>query len=138
MMNAKQWLGRVQYIDRRIEAKAEQAMRIRARLEGRRAILSDMPRGGSGDWTDALANLIALEQEIDQEIDGLIIARREIVKTIDALPDERMRTLLELRYLNGWGWQRVADALHYDRRSVTNLHCAALQLVDKTSHNFPS
>jgi hypothetical protein len=45
LTDVKKWLGQVQYIDRRIDAKCEQAMRIRARLEGRRA------RGGGVGMT---------------------------------------------------------------------------------------
>ena len=130
MTDIKTWLGRVRYIDRRVEAKSEQVMRLRARLEGRRAVISDMPRGGvGGDWTDIVAKIQELEDEINAEIDRLIDTRRDVVRAIDSLPDERMRTLLELRYLNGWGWQRIADALHYERRWILALHSESLNLI---------
>ena len=140
MNDVKAWLQRVQYIDRRVEAKSEQVMRLRARLEGRRAVISDMPRGGAGgDWTDIVAKVEELEAEINAEIDRLIDTRREVVQAIDALPDERMRTLLELRYLNGWGWQRIANTMLYDRSALWRLHGVALRkIVDKSQHNATS
>ena len=124
------WLGRYKYIDLRIEAKAEQAMHMRTRLEGPRAVLSSTPRGNAGmDWTKTLIKLIDLENEIDQELGALIASRKEITAAINSVPDERLQTILELRYVNGKSWQTIADEMHYTREHVLELHRRSLKYV---------
>jgi len=45
---------------------------------------------------------------------------------IERLPDERHKTLITLRYINGWGWERIGYEMHYERTQVFELHHQAL------------
>lgn len=138
MPDAKTWLSEYRTIEDRIAAKAEQAMRLRALLYGPRAELSDMPKGnGDNDWTRKLVNLIALENEIDEEIGKLMAKRRTIESTVEALPHEKMRTLIEMRYINQNSAKEIEDRLGYSESSVRRLHSAALKVVDKLIGHEP-
>ena len=72
--------------------------------------------------------LIALEKEIDDNIDAQILARNEIMAAIEALPTVRQRLVLRYRYVNCWKWDRVAEELDYsvNGRKVYKLHTRAL------------
>ena len=129
-MTAKQFLGQAFYLDRRIENKAEEIARLRAKLEKTNSRISDMPRGGSGgDWTDAAVKVLELEERIRAEIAELCRVKRQIGEAIDAVEDARFRTLLELRYRNYYSFERIACEMNYSWRQVMRMHKEALQLV---------
>ena len=130
-MTAKTFLSRPYWIDKRIERKQDEIDRLRARLTKATAQLSDMPRGGSGgDWTDADIKVLEMEDQIHAEILELCRVKREVFETIDAVEDERYRTLLELRYRNYMTFEQVAVEMHYSWRQVMRLHAEALNVIE--------
>ena len=46
---------------------------------------------------------------------------------VERLPDERQKTLLTLRYINGWAWERIGYEMHYERTQVFDIHNQALR-----------
>lgn len=130
-MTAKKFLSRPYWIDRRIERKQEEIDRLRSRLTKATAQLSDMPRGGSGgDWTDADIKVMEMEAQIHAEILELCRIKREVFEAIDAVEDERYRTLLELRYRNYLTFEQIAVEMHYSWRQVMRLHTEALDVIE--------
>lgn len=129
-MTAKRFLEQAYWLDKRIERRAEEAARMRARLEKSNSHISDMPRGGNGqDWTDADIKVMELEQRIRQEIARLCELKRQIGDAIDAVEDGRYRTLLELRYRNFETWEQIAIDMNYSYMHVYRLHSKALNAV---------
>lgn len=129
-MTAKHWLRQLWTIDRSIDARTEELERLRARAEGLGSPkLTGMPGGGSADWADLVARIVALEDEIRDEVTALCALKREINDAIDAVADERLRTLLELRYRARMTWEQIAQEMHYDVRWVYHLHGLALQQI---------
>lgn len=128
MNETQKWLERARYADKRINALSEQAERIESRLHsGRMSSLTGMPRGGSGDWTDQADKVLLLRAEI---------ARQEAIKTevhqaICALSDPRYAMVLELRYINGYKWAKIARTIPCDERTATRWHGRALQKLAK-------
>lgn len=53
-----------------------------------------------------------------------------LARVIDALPQQRLRTLLRYRYLERCPWAEVSSLLSLDDRWVYRLHRRALGLVD--------
>lgn len=47
--------------------------------------------------------------------------------TVDRTPDETDRQLIRLRYIEGKGWQEIADTMAYSLRHTTNLHRRAMK-----------
>lgn len=70
---------------------------------------------------------VDLEREIDKRLERYARLACEIEAQIDRVDDARLRDLLRWRYLNGWAWERVAEAMHYERRQVFRLHNRALR-----------
>ena len=129
-MTAKEFLLQAWQIDRRIERRCEERERLMAKLTaGRAANLTGMPRGGRFDWTDAVARLVEMDNEIGAEIMELCRIKREVNAAIDAVEDMRFRRVLELRYRNYLSWPAIAEELGYDVRWVFRLHGQALACV---------
>ena len=123
----KAYLSRALTLDGEINCKLEQIARLRSRLTRCTRAITGMPTGSTpSDWTDTVARITELEADLNADINRLIDLKREIGATIDAVADPMQRQLLELRYLCGWGWQQIADKLHYARETVCRAHRKAL------------
>ena len=130
MMSVKQWLKRAWRIDDRIERRIEEKERLRAKLTGRTAHLTGMPRGGGADAENAVLAVIELERQIDEEIFALCRVKREINDAINAVESVKCRDLLEMRYRNYWTWERIRQEMGYsDVRAVYYLHKRALRMI---------
>ncbi len=55
--------------------------------------------------------------------------RRQIALAISAVPERRLRLLLEYRYIDDLTWEQVASALTSDYRWTLRLHDRALALM---------
>lgn len=129
-MTAKDYLSQARVLDQAINARLERIARLRALVSGRAARTDGMPRGGAGvDWTETIIKIDEMERALDRDIDRLIDLKREIAEAIAAVPDMRYRTLLEYRYLCGWGWRRIARTMNYSEDWTRHAHGRALQMV---------
>lgn len=129
-MTARDYLSQARVLDQAITARLERIARLRALVSGRAARTDGMPRGGTGiDWTETVLKIDEMERALDRDIDRLIDLKREIAEVIAAVPDMRYRTLLEYRYLCGWGLPRIARAMHYSEDRIRHIHARALQMV---------
>jgi len=126
-MTAKEFLGLAWRIDGRIEHRIEERERLNSRLtSGRLTNLSGMPRGGQYDWTNAADSVVEMDKQIGEEINELCRIKRLVNEAIDAVEDWRYRQVLEMRYRNYMGWDKIAEELEYDPRHVQRLHGEAL------------
>jgi len=124
------------------DACKNSAERIRA-LKERREWYMDMATqatarphmtgGGKGGKKveDGAIRLAALAEECDREITELARLTREAKALIRALPDQRQRDVLTWRYLNAWGWRKVARAMHCDRSSAFRIHDRAIEAAEQ-------
>lgn len=72
---------------------------------------------------DELVELRALL--FDRLLDSTAL-RMDIEHSISGINDERLRLLLELRYIDGLTWEKVADKMRIEYRWVLRLHKRAL------------
>lgn len=131
-MTAKEFLRQARSVDRRVDAAQERVERLRARLEaGRMSRLTGMPRGGVQDWTETADRLIELERVVNARIRDMCRLKRLAIEAIDSADFARSvhRDVLELYYIDGYSWEEVAKALHYDKSWVLRLHGQALLKV---------
>lgn len=115
----------------------EQIDRHRARVLSTTAhIGGDKVKSSSGGIEDAMIRLVDFEHEITEQIDRLCDIKREILGVIGQVPDPAMQTLLELRYIHMWRWERIAGEMNYAFRHTLRLHGRALDEVGKImAHN---
>ena len=127
-----EYLRRALILDMEIDAGFERIQELRALAERRTAVygIERVSASAAVDRRmDVAARIVDAERKLDAQIDRMIALREEIQATIARVPDERMRVLLELRYLNGRTWEDVADQMNYTTRNIYNLHAAALKAV---------
>ena len=129
-MTVKEYLGQAYRIEQRINSKLEQVGSLRALAAKATSTISDMPHSGSRDvqsMEGIIVKIIDLENEINADIDTLVDLKREIVGIIKAIDNPEYQTLLELRYLCFFSWEKVAVEMDYDLRYLHKLHRKALE-----------
>lgn len=92
------------------------------------------PSGG-GDAGSKVENgaimMKSVLAELDKEIAELRSCRRLVRRVIDMTGDTRYMDVLTLRYLNGYGWDRICEAMRYERTQVWRIHGYALVAADR-------
>lgn len=134
-MTAKEYLQQYKLLDNRINAKCEQLARLR---ELSTKVSSAQGGGAPGGVSDRVGSIVAkicdAEREINAMIDRLIDLKAEIEHTIAAVPDETLRHLLELRYINGKTFEQIAVDMFYTYQWVCVLHGRALKYITVDSN----
>lgn len=129
-MTAKEYLSQYKTLNGEINAKLEQKRQLFALAT---SVAPSNTHGGCGNVSDkvgrTVAKLLDLEREINSDIDRLVDLRREIEDVIADVPDERLRMLLELRYVNGLTFEEIAENLDLSTVQIWRLHKIALEVV---------
>ncbi len=132
MLSAKEYLNRGFHINEHIDAKIEQVAMLRDLATKTNVTLSDMPGNPNHDNSkveDIIVKIVALEDEINADIDRLVDLKRELMEVIKAVDDPQEVLLLNLRYLNFMTWEEIAVKLGCTVRNVHILHSKALEDV---------
>ena len=130
-MTAKEYLSRYRWQNDRINAKLEQVAELRRKAQTVSSGSSDgthssTPYDRVGEIT---ARIVDLEREINDDIDRCIDIQREVLSAISAVPDERLRTLLEYKYVNCLTLEEIAVRMGYCYMQICRLHGKALSAV---------
>jgi len=124
-MTARDFLESARRIDERIGHRIEERNRLKASLD----------RGTDGVCGEAVrrarADVEAFGEEIAGEISALCSAKRAVMAAIEAVPEERCRLLLELRYRSYMTWDAIAVEMAVQTRQVYRLHARALKAVER-------
>ena len=129
-MTAREFLGQMRTIDKRIEQRLEELARLKSQLTRATALISDMPRGGGHkDWTDTLTHAMELEERLAADVADMIATKSRIREAIDQVDDGRYRLLLEKRYIIGKSWRAIAREMNYDESWVYVIHRRALRQI---------
>lgn len=112
-------------IDRQIKSYDDQINELTALI--RAPEIDGMPRGSSA--ADPVAGYVEKREHlfrlIDEAIDEKAAALRRIRKEINKLSQQE-ETLLTLRYIDGFTFERVAEEMCYSWRHTLRLHGQAL------------
>ena len=128
-----EYLRQALYLDVQIDAAFERIQQLHALAERRTAVYGGSGGGGGGGVPDRRADVVAkivdAERKLDAEIVRLLALRSEIEGAIARVPDERMRTLLRLRYMNNHTWEQIAVEMNFGVQWLHKLHGRALQRI---------
>ena len=133
-MTAKEYLKQAFYIDRRINDRLEQISCLRDLATKATSIINEMPGSATHDphsMQEVIAKIIDDEEEVNAAIEGLVDLKRDIRHTIEQVPDENEKMLLEQRYLSFKSWERLAEDMNFSLRWVHIMHGRALKAVEK-------
>jgi hypothetical protein len=131
-MNAKEYLSQAYRLDQRINSKLEQLTSLNTLATKCTAVITGMPRNPDRSvctMADAVAKIVDLQAEINQDIDRLVDLKRDMVRCIKAVDNTEYQTLLELRYLCFKTWEQIAVAMGYNVRHVYRLHDEAVNNI---------
>ncbi len=131
-MTTKEYLSQAFHIDHQINSKLEQLQALRDLATKTTSPMNDMPGSPTRNVTkmeDAVIKIIALSEEINDDVDQLVDLKIEITHAIKKVDDVECALLLELRYLCFKTWEQIAVELGYDIRHVYRLHQLALQKI---------
>ena len=130
----KAWLSRYRWLVQRENHLREEMEQWRARAEG--ATLGSAGEGmpsaagdGTAPFVRPLEHVSLLEQKLAAQLDAAASLRSEIGAAIAGVEDEKLRCVLELRYIHGFTWEKCAVEMNYDYRHICRLHGKALQEV---------
>jgi hypothetical protein len=132
-MKAKEFLSQAYRIDRRINSKLEMVMSLRELAGKASATLTGEKVSGTRNihhMEDAIIRMADLEDEINRDIMNLVELKQAIVRLIRHVGVPDQQTILELRYISFWAWERIAVDLNYSLRQTHRLHSAALDSCD--------
>lgn len=130
-MTAKEYLSQYRSLNDSINAKLEQVAELRRKARTVSSGSSDgthssTPRDRIGEIT---ARIVDMEREINEDIDRSVDLQREIRAAIAAVPEMRLRTLLEYKYINLLTLEETAARMNYSYPQICRLHGRALQSV---------
>ena len=141
-MTVKEWLCRVKEIDKEIKELEEQ--KENALLY---SVTTNVQYGGEKVQTSntnsnekKILSYIEYAKKLDESIIKLNHIKIEVQKAIDSVADDRLRILLNLRYIQNRTWEYIADKMYYSSMWVsTFLHNKSLSAIEKylNEHNIP-
>ena len=128
----KAYLMRYLYAKCRFQDLSDEMIRIRSDAERITPMITDMPGGArvSDRIANAVERLTACADELEQEAENMRQAMQEIYAVIRKVPDDTMRRLLLLRYIDGYTWEQVAVMMNYSYRNICYLHGKALDQIN--------
>lgn len=115
---ARDYLGGYLRLDAMIAVKLARLDQMKARA----ARLAALHSGAEVDTA-------ALEAEILSDYRALTQRQQDIAAVIRQVPDERHRTVLEMRYLQGMPFFRIAMQMNYAERQIYRYHRRGLMAV---------
>jgi len=109
-------------IDRRIQD-------LRSRYTARAIQYDDMPKAHNSehDLSEYAAELDQLESELKESYAEAVKIQREIYASLRSVKDGVHRRVLELRYVDGYTFEKIAVLMEFSYQWVCELHGRALQ-----------
>lgn len=130
---AKEFLNRYRHLVQRRESLLREIDMIRARATSTSVRIKDVNVLSSSKIHDQMAEDAALLADSTAALDALVkeidLALREILEAIAAVDDEKQKTVLTLRYVEGLSWQHVQERMAYEHTQVMVIHGRALLKV---------
>lgn len=135
MNPAKQYLSRYRNLqikcrtlESTIESLRERAESITISLDPNKVQSSSKIHDPIAEAAASIADTERLLAEARAESE---LVMNRITKAIMSVDDDRLQTLLVLRYIRGLSWEAIAEEMCYSIRQIYNLHGIALSMIGK-------
>lgn len=128
-MTAKDFLRQLARKDAHIDALIQRQQHYYDLAARRTPVYRADGSGGTrrrSSCEEYVCKAVDLGREIDRRIDEYVDLTRQIETAIAQLQDDRYRDILTWRYINGWRWEQIAQAMGFDVKWVWKLHGRAL------------
>lgn len=95
-------------------------------------VVSDMPSThNQKDLSDYMVQYDDLVSKIIKARKDAVTRFAEVQQAIELLEDENEKTVLTLRYLRDWNWEKICVKMEYSWRQVHYIHSRALEHFKK-------
>ena len=130
-MTPKQYLSQALAADKAINRKIDRLADLYAACTKSTSLLTLTPGGGHDDraFENRMAKYLQLRDEINADIDRLVDLKTEIMKMIDAVPDEDCRCVLEKHFLQGKSYTVIGLEMGYTKKTISRLVMKAIKSV---------
>ena len=132
---AKAFLRRYRALLLRCDALSEAIQEAHERATNRTVRPNPNKVQSSGGAYDRMAEdackAADAEMLLEQEMEKVRTAMSEILAAIDAVPDEMQKTILTMRYINGYDWVKIQEKINYEERMPFVLHGRGLVAVNR-------
>ncbi len=132
-MTAKEFFERGRLLTEEIRALTE-AMSI-AYAEAVRTVSapkSIASKTALGDRREnAMIKYMELKADITAYLAKLFKIKKEIFDFIEKIDDQKCRTVLINRYINGYTFEKIAETMYMNERWVYRIHKKALEICDE-------
>lgn len=132
-MNAKEYLEQAYILDNMIESNIREVENLRRLARSLSSpslterVLSSSRK--ESPFVRAVEKIVMLEEKINTQIDTLVDLKVEIESVICSLKNTEHMTILRGRYIERKSWQKIAEELYLDPKTVRRHHNKALESV---------
>lgn len=133
-MKIKEYLGQAYRIDHRINSKLDQISALHDLATKASSTVNDMPGSPNRNihkMEDVIVKIIALEEEVNQDIDELVDLKTDITHLIKTLESHEYQIILEQRYLCFKTWEQISVDMGYSIQHTFRLHDKALKALSE-------
>ena len=133
-MKIKEYLGQAYRIDHRINSKLDQISALHDLATKASSTVNDMPGSPNRNihkTEDVIVKIIALEEEVNQDIDELVDLKTDITHLIKTLESHEYQIILEHRYLCFKTWEQISVDMGYSIQHTFRLHDKALKALSE-------
>lgn len=119
---------RVKSLERAIDEATARATSITVRLKP-----ISVQNGNTvyDQMAEEVCKIADITVELREEAEKAWEVLAEILKAIDAVPDEMQKTVLTLRYVEGLNWMQISEKIGYEISNTYILHGRALWAVNQ-------
>lgn len=111
-------------------ARMQDALRAKtAYAENLRMMVDGLDGGDACARTCAHRKLRALERQLDEISDNLAGEIGAMWDAMDALSDPTAQAIIEMRYMLGWTWPKIAHEINYSERQAQRIHNKAIEEI---------
>ena len=97
-----------------IESIGNEIEKLMADVNKMTSTITDMPFGGDGaDMGDKIIKYLPLVDEMNEEIVTAVTKRRKILSYLDTVKNPKLRTVLQLNYVECLEQEEIAERMHY-------------------------
>lgn len=131
-MTNREYMSRAFEINKRLKARRRRLEYLRSRLESTSIHITGMPKGSPSVVSvmeEQATRILDLELAIEKDEKDLDVARKEIEQAINAIGNEGLSTILQMRYLDYMKWEDIMASLDYCRSYLYELHGRALRMI---------
>ena len=131
-MTNKEFMKRAFEIDRRLKARRRRLEYLRSRIAASSPQVTGIPKTSpivTSVMEEQAVRILDLEMCIQKDERDLAVVRQEIKESIDAIRNETLSTILQMRYLDYMTWEDIMVSLDYCRSYLYELHGRALKMI---------